>query len=1105
MTEPKQKKTGLSLLWKIPLVTLGSVLGLMVVVLALISVILSPSKLTGLVEKFGTEYLVDAEVSAGHIELYVWTTFPNVELQIDSLSIKNTNQSVPAEYNTVASFDAFRGKLNVVDLIGGKITLADVELTRPNATYWEGADGVNSLSILPPTAPDSTDVDEGFDIPDFEFNSIKINGEGSLRYVSEPSAIDAAVMLDRIWLENAEMQPVYVLSFKGNIGEQALLPQSVTVAVDGAIGWQPSEPTKVELNDFNIQLDEIESTISAKVDLSDKPIIDALTAEVNNIPIQRINDFIAPEAPLFKSAATMSVTAQLKEPYIVDMDSFKYPQMHIEAILADAPLSAPGYYVELENIGAEVAVDVAQTLEASRVDLKRLQVKFPAADFKVNGVVTKIGSNPKVDGAFCGKVNFTRVDQRLWQLLGMKMRGTLNADVDFNVRLSDLTPHTFHNAKIAGKASLSRFMAYMPLDSIAAGAKNATMSFGTSRSINAGAETVDSLLSVTMMVDSAWAKLPELSARLAGLTLNLGIENRASSSDAATVTPMGGYLSIKSLRYQSESDSSRAVLRNLAGGVSLRRYKGVDKAPQIGAKLNVGRVMYFDGVSSMVSLNNADVFASAYYQKRQRRQSTRHPGLRRNIGRQQARRDSAMAVANSYERVDFGVDRSMVSLLRRWNVTGGVTAQRGRLVTPMFPLRTSLTGVNFAFNADSLMLKEMGLAVGQSDFALQGLVSNIQRSMGSAQGRTPLKMQLELTSDTINVNELTQALMRGASAMETQGMTDENIEEISDSLLASADTLPMLAPVIPMNVAAEFTFNARNIVYSNLLLHDFKGELHVANGSANLRDLHASSPELGSVDLNMLYYAPTRKDVNFAMGLDLNRFNIGKISDVLPALDTIMPMMNTLAGVVDLKLTATTPADSMLNVNLSGAKGLLTIEGDSLTLIDPETYKTVSKWLLFKDKNRNLIDHIGVQVVLDEQELSVYPFMFDFDRYRLGVMGHNDLDLNLDYHISIMKSPLPFRFGINVSGTTDDMKIRIGKARFKEEMAAQSLELSDSVRLNLAKEIRDVVTRGTRAARMGPLKITRPKRIESINIETDTISAAESQFLRQEGLISTSH
>ena len=76
MTEPKQKKTGLSLLWKIPLITLGSVLGMMVVVLALISVILSPSKLTGLVEKFGTEYLVDAEVSAGRIELYVWTTFP---------------------------------------------------------------------------------------------------------------------------------------------------------------------------------------------------------------------------------------------------------------------------------------------------------------------------------------------------------------------------------------------------------------------------------------------------------------------------------------------------------------------------------------------------------------------------------------------------------------------------------------------------------------------------------------------------------------------------------------------------------------------------------------------------------------------------------------------------------------------------------------------------------------------------------------------------------------------------------------------------------------------------------------------------------------------
>lgn len=1106
----ENKKSRRNLIWKIPLISLGVILGLILAILAAVSFMLTPERLTKTVEKFGSEYLVDGQLEVGRVELFVWSTFPHIELQIDSLKLKNLHPAIPKEYSTVASIEHFSGRLDVIKLLNGTISIQNIELVRPQATVWEGSDGANSLSILPPSQNEDKE-ETSSEIPDIQLSRMNIEGDGTFRYISASRDLDASVVLERVIVENSSQLPTYALKFSGNFGMADKLKKPLNIGIDGSIGWNPKEPDKLELGDFKICLDELEAIFSAKFSFRDLFTVETFDMEVNHIPLQLLNDFLTLTtpaqgvdkngiAPLFESNAKLSLCARLQEPYVVNPAEFKLPVMHVDATLSDAPLSAPKFFLRLENIGMEVSADIAETLEKSQLNLKRLQVKFPAADFVANGTVSRIGSNPKVNGSFHGLVNFSRLDPRVWQLLGMKMTGRLNANVDFNLRLKDLTPHTFHRTKLTGSASLTEFMAYMPDDSIAAGLSKAQLSFGSSRSFTTGKVTVDSLLSVSFKVDSAWVELPELNAQLSGLAMGLGIENRAASSDTSTVTPMGGGIRLNALRYRSIADSSRAILRNLAGGISIRRYNGENRAPQIGADLNVGRVFCSNGVTR-ISLRDAHIFASGHHTpaiQRKRRTLTAS-----DSARIRARRDSALAATANFEQVDFGVDRSAVSLLRRWHVNGGVTAGRGRYASPSFPVRTSLQNLDFSFNSDSLILKQLNLRAGQTDFALRGLISNIQRAMGRRRAGSPLKVNLELLSDTLNVNEITQALFKGAgaSAANINNADIDSFEEIEEIDIADSDTLPTMAPVIPMNIDAKFTFNAKNVVYATMLLHDFKGEVMMANGAAHLHNLHAASTDLGSVNLNMLYYAPTRSDVNFGLGLDLNRFNIGRVGDVIPALDSIMPMLNTMAGMVDLKITATTPADSMLNVKLPEMKAMLSITGDSLTLIDPETFKTIGKWLMFKNKNRNLIDHVEAQLVLDNNTLSLYPFMFDFDRYRLGVMGHNDLNLNLDYHVSVLKSPLPFRFGINVKGSADNIKIRLGKARFKEEMAATNIAVSDTVRMNLAREIQNVLSRGTKAARLAPLRLSRPKEIPAVNELTDTLSASDSLYLRQEGLI----
>ena len=120
-------------------------------------------------------------------------------------------------------------------------------------------------------------------------------------------------------------------------------------------------------------------------------------------------------------------------------------------------------------------------------------------------------------------------------------------------------------------------------------------------------------------------------------------------------------------------------------------------------------------------------------------------------------------------------------------------------------------------------------------------------------------------------------------------------------------------------------------------------------------------------------------------------------------------------------------------------------------------------------------------------------------------MGSNDLAMNLNYHISVLKSPIPFKFGINIKGTPDDMKIRLGGAKFKENMVVERQAIADNTRVNIVRQIDTAFRRGIQKARSGRLSFRNPAPASGSqtlqNLNDDRLSHADSlQFIRQ-GLI----
>ncbi|MDE6855925.1 MAG: AsmA-like C-terminal region-containing protein, partial [Muribaculaceae bacterium] len=274
------------------------------------------------------------------------------------------------------------------------------------------------------------------------------------------------------------------------------------------------------------------------------------------------------------------------------------------------------------------------------------------------------------------------------------------------------------------------------------------------------------------------------------------------------------------------------------------------------------------------------------------------------------------------------------------------------------------------------------------------------------------------------------------------------------------------------------------------------------DGGVNLHDLQANS-DAGNLSLSALYTPPNTRDMQFGFGMQLPDFNIAKFVKLGPAIDSITPLMHDFSGMVAANLAATCRIDSDMNLDLPTLNAAIRITGDNLAFIDPEKYRTLGKWLGFKDKADNTIHRLNVEMTVEDGLMRIYPFTFNIDRYRLGVYGYNNMEMDFNYHLAVLKSPIPFRFGITISGNPKKYKVRFGGAKFKEDTAIESVDMVNTTRINLINQINDVFKRGVRNSRFAKLKVARPAGFdpEFYSGNDAGLSAADSLRLIQEGLL----
>ncbi|MCQ2119863.1 MAG: hypothetical protein MJY84_08065, partial [Bacteroidales bacterium] len=417
--------------------------------------------------------------------------------------------------------------------------------------------------------------------------------------------------------------------------------------------------------------------------------------------------------------------------------------------------------------------------------------------------------------------------------------------------------------------------------------------------------------------------------------------------------------------------------------------------------------------------------------------------------------------------VHIQLDEGLARIFKEWEIAGTVRLKEGKVITPYFPLDNRLAGLECRLTNDRIGLKEMRVESGGSDISASGSLSGLRKALVSDKGR--LKLDLDISSDVLDLNELLLALNAGSGYVPHKDIEDLTVLEDSDYLESvrkdfeadSVKTGGLL--VIPANLQADVHVKAACLKYSGLETTWISSELRMKERCLQMTNTMAST-NMGDVYLEGFYSTRTKKDLKAGFDLNFSDITAEKVIQLFPAVDSIIPMLKAFKGQLDCEIAATSDIDTTMSIIPSSISGIVKIDGKELSLSESEDLNKLRRTMMFKDKSHSDIDSMAVRGVIRDNKLEIFPFILKIDRYTVALDGTQEFDQHFKYHISAIESPVPVKFGVNLKGSFSDWKWSLGKARYKSTGIPVFDEQINGLKLNLLGAIHNIFDRGVEDA-----------------------------------------
>lgn len=1036
--------------------------------------VLPPEKLTPLVVEQTNKFL-DAHLDCERVELTFFETYPYLGVKLTNGHLISHaaedstahEEELAVSSDSLLSFNRATVSLQPLDyLFGGKITIKDFSIDHPRFYGFVNKDGRANWDIYQSEADSAeTDADKK-PLPPIDLQRVRIRG-GHFTYDDRQTDLFAEVNGFFMRLDGSLTGGANTLDFETGCSSILFSNPAYTLKNDLAL----------RLKSRLILADHYNSIMLKDAELLVNNLPFTADGAIRNFPEDR-RTRIDMDMGL-KISDMNDLLKFIPDAYFQNRDKILAEgsiimEGNIHGFLADSIMPNINLCCKIEN-GSYHVKDVKQGIDtlamdldihlngphpdSSFISLEQLNMKGLNTALDIQAKVTNLFRNPAINAKMKGQVDFTKMGQEFLNPDTLLVEGVMDADFTAAFTVDDLIESRFGKIHGSGKLSIDKLKAFSQPLGMDIFISDAYLAIDTTHQKSRYLDAQE-LMRMTMGIDSLNIKYKdEISTNISKLEM---LAQTSPVIDTTAVIPMTGRLAFDQLRTRMPDSVWMVAGRTeLKGGI---KSSASDKQiPTAAAVISIDTLKYISvplrtGLALTESRFTIEAlpYRDARRQQRAKRQQ-RVPTGGKLHGQQTVRmRDTTNRKAAN--------DSTDISdqLLRKWEARGSVSFKQIRGFSRLFPLPMWMEQTTMKFNTNDITLTDARLHLGKSNFTLNGEVSQIRRAMLRG-GK--LKGDFKLSSDYIDCNQLMQAINNGmqyaASSSGLAPLSDESIAGLDAATLqdsisqAETDTTSQLF-VLPAFLDMTLHTDAKRIDFKDLELENVTGEIILRDQSINLSKLNMDS-NMGHGNLTMVYTAKNEQEATAGFDLDMENVQVERLIALFPSIDTLVPMLRSFEGVLGCEVTATCKMDSTMSLIMPSINSSCYLHGNNMVLLDGETFAEISKTLMFKNKKRNMIDSIAVDLAIKDNKIEVFPFLVEMDRYRVAVGGTHNLDMTFNYHVSVLKSPVPFKLGIDITGNLDDFKYKITKCKYKDIFKPAKQAELDSTRKNIRKDIRDAI------------------------------------------------
>ena len=1077
-------------------------------IMVLLEIVLSGAVLTGIVSRVADEY-VDGDIHFGKVRASLFRRFPATTLTLEDFHItypadrfdKAEKEGVQGhlmyrgcgqDADTLASFRRFSVGVKLLPLLSGTVDVPYMRLDHPRIFAHSYADGSANWNIFKA----GSSVEAGFykeiedsisaDIADSVSVKAAESGKGAISKI----AIGRIMMTGRpqiVYTDSRDtlfaMINLKRLLLAGKIKSDNARRSRIGLTLDSmfVVGRHGRDTIAAGLDKLYLH----EEGRTVKVEADAKAFLATASFGRVKIPVSIDGTMAFPKDSVLAVHTDDMKIEVLEIPVHLKADAKlgRTTSFEARASIPRTGLTHPDFPGQELTLTMDVG---AKTDSRGRinVNIDDFRAGIKGVGLLVKGKVRDVlGEDPliEVDGNLSAALD--TVVRFLPDTLGIEATGVVEASVLGQARLSQLNIYNFSKSSLTGKVTGDSLTVRMPADTINATVEGLHIFLGPENKTSRR----DSTKAIKLMGISGEIASADISYKdmltLKTSDFKISAKNVMSSDTTVKTHPFSGRMSAGKLMLR---DSEGAVIRLSESSNSFNIFpkKGQPKVPVLTlSSRNKGIFVKAD--AGRVAMSNANIRAKAAMNTVERRKKMRefrdslakaYPDIPKDslFRHMMAQRGPRAEMPEWLKEEDFRsqdinirLDKSLAKYFRDWDLDGRFSIEKGMLMTPYFPLRNTLQGFDLTFSNDRIGIEKFAVKSGDSDISATGEQTGLKRALLGRRGM--IKLDADIVSHGMNANQLLAAYSTGSNY---KPVTDETTadEEISDEeymeqivLDTAAVTETPSLIVVPANLNAKISLKASDIVYSDLLISSATAGLLMKERCVQIQETKALT-NMGDISLEGFYATRSKQDIKTGFSLNFKDITAEKAINLMPAIDTLMPLLKSFGGLLNCELAATAQLDTSMNLIMPSINGILRIGGEDLTIRNNDMFKKLARLLVFKNTKEGRIDKMTVEGVIKDSKVEVFPFILEMDRYMLGLSGVQNMDMSFRYHASLIKSPFLIKLGMDIYGPDfDNMKFKIGKPKYKSRNVPVFSTVIDDTKVNLVKSMRNVFDRGVEA------------------------------------------